>query len=122
MSRHGEAAQDRRSALTQHLTELTRAPRTPKSTAHSRARRYIETCLVQEGFEVQEHPFDGPGFDGFNLFTRPVPETDDLPLLVMGAHYDSVTDSPGADDNASGVAALLALAVDVHAMRDQVKL
>ncbi len=28
----------------------------------------------------------------------------------MGAHYDTVLDSPGADDNASGVAALLAIA------------
>lgn len=31
-------------------------------------------------------------------------------LLVVGAHYDSVATTPGADDNASGVAALLALA------------
>jgi len=32
------------------------------------------------------------------------------PLLVIGAHYDSCGDTPGADDNASGVAALLELA------------
>ena len=31
-------------------------------------------------------------------------------LLVIGAHYDSRSDTPGADDNASGVAALLELA------------
>ncbi len=31
-------------------------------------------------------------------------------LIVVGAHYDSAPGSPGADDNASGVAALLALA------------
>lgn len=31
-------------------------------------------------------------------------------ILVIGAHYDSVFGSPGANDNASGVAALLALA------------
>jgi Zn-dependent M28 family amino/carboxypeptidase len=30
--------------------------------------------------------------------------------LVIGAHYDTVTGSPGADDNASGVAALIELA------------
>ncbi len=29
--------------------------------------------------------------------------------LVVGAHYDSFGDSPGADDNASGVAALIEL-------------
>jgi Zn-dependent M28 family amino/carboxypeptidase len=31
-------------------------------------------------------------------------------IVVIGAHYDSVVAGPGADDNASGVAALLALA------------
>lgn len=31
-------------------------------------------------------------------------------FVVVGAHYDSVDDSPGADDNASGVAALIELA------------
>jgi hypothetical protein len=31
-------------------------------------------------------------------------------ILVVGAHYDSVLDCPGANDNGSGVAALLALA------------
>jgi Zn-dependent M28 family amino/carboxypeptidase len=32
------------------------------------------------------------------------------PLVLIGAHYDSVPGSPGADDNASAVAALLACA------------
>ncbi len=32
------------------------------------------------------------------------------PRVLVGAHYDSVTDTPGADDNASAVAALLACA------------
>lgn len=31
-------------------------------------------------------------------------------VVIVGAHYDTVLSTPGADDNASGVAALLALA------------
>jgi hypothetical protein len=31
-------------------------------------------------------------------------------IVVIGAHYDAVDDAPGADDNASGTAAMLALA------------
>ena len=31
------------------------------------------------------------------------------PLLVIGAHYDTVSSTPGADDNASGIAGLLEL-------------
>src|SRR5438270_4902636 len=34
----------------------------------------------------------------------------DLPIIVIGAHYDSVFGSPGANDDGSGVAAMLALA------------
>lgn len=33
-----------------------------------------------------------------------------LPIIVVGAHYDTVDESPGADDNASGIAALLEIA------------
>ena len=36
--------------------------------------------------------------------------------IVVGAHYDTARGSPGADDNASGVAALLALA---HELRER---
>ncbi|MGR4068713.1 M28 family peptidase [Billgrantia sp. C5P2] len=36
-------------------------------------------------------------------------------VLVVGAHYDTVRGSPGADDNASGVAVLIELA---HLLRD----
>ena len=32
------------------------------------------------------------------------------PIIVIGAHYDSVVGSPGANDNGTGVAAMLALA------------
>ncbi len=35
---------------------------------------------------------------------------DDQPALLVGAHYDGMAGTPGADDNASGVAALLAVA------------
>ena len=35
------------------------------------------------------------------------------PIVVLGAHYDSVPISPGANDNASGTAVLLAIAQEV---------
>ena len=35
-------------------------------------------------------------------------------IIVVGAHYDTVPSSPGADDNASGIAALLELARIFH--------
>lgn len=40
---------------------------------------------------------------------RPLPSFSQLPILI-GAHYDAVPGTPGADDNATGVAVLLELA------------
>jgi Zn-dependent M28 family amino/carboxypeptidase len=40
------------------------------------------------------------------VITRPGPLDE---ILLIGAHYDTVRGSPGADDNASGVAGLLEL-------------
>ena len=42
-----------------------------------------------------------------NIVAEWPPARADLPLFIVGAHYDTVRGSPGADDNASGVAALL---------------
>ncbi len=50
---------------------------------------------------------------GVNLLTRPLPDRPDRPLFIVGAHYDSRAETPGADDNASGVAGLLELAASL---------
>jgi aminopeptidase YwaD len=48
--------------------------------------------------------------DSANLVVE-IPGTDpDAPKVVVGAHYDSQRESPGAADNATGLAALLAMA------------
>jgi hypothetical protein len=41
----------------------------------------------------------------------------ELPLVLLGAHHDTQCHNPGADDNASGVVALLELAVLLGAQR-----
>lgn len=41
---------------------------------------------------------------------KPEPENDPGKIVIIGAHHDSVPDSPGANDNASGVSAVLELA------------
>ena len=51
-----------------------------------------------------------------NVIARPK-HLADTPFILVGAHYDSVPGCPGADDNASAVAAMLACAkaIAVHA-------
>ena len=47
---------------------------------------------------------------GFNVIAELQGTTHPDEIIVIGAHYDAVPGSPGADDNASGVAVMLELA------------
>jgi len=38
-------------------------------------------------------------------------------IIVVGAHYDTVAGSPGADDNASGVAGVIEMARELAPLR-----
>ena len=69
---------------------------------------YIEAQMKAAGAVVvrQEVRVDGVAYH--NVIARFGPK--EGALLVLGAHYDSAGATPGADDNASGVAGLLELA------------
>jgi Zn-dependent M28 family amino/carboxypeptidase len=68
---------------------------------------YIDAAWRAQGYVPERETFTAVGVDCANLvITRPG-RLDEL--LLIGAHYDTVRGSPGADDNASGVAALLEL-------------
>jgi Zn-dependent M28 family amino/carboxypeptidase len=97
-------------ALRGHVERLASVPRPPGSPAHQSARHYISGHLQAAGFGVFERHNAAVGFDCVDVMTDPFPGRADLPLFVVGAHYDSIAASPGADDNASAVAALLELA------------
>src|SRR5258707_11121653 len=93
--------------LRQHVAALAGTPRTPGSPEHRAAASYIRHHLQQAGFTALEARFDWADSPGVSLLTQPLPDQADLPLFIVAAHYDSIPNSPGADDNASGVAALL---------------
>jgi Zn-dependent M28 family amino/carboxypeptidase len=67
----------------------------------------IERVLRDCGWAVEVEGFTGAGRRQRNLIGR---RGGPGPPLVIGAHYDTVVGSPGADDNASGIAVLLELA------------
>jgi Zn-dependent M28 family amino/carboxypeptidase len=81
------------------------APRhyTAERDSNRRACEWIRSRL--EGFRYVVR-LDGP-YDNVIALPR---SADGAPLVLVGAHYDSVPGCPGADDNASAVAALLACA------------
>jgi Zn-dependent M28 family amino/carboxypeptidase len=72
-------------------------------------RSYVREQLETFG-TVEEHRFQEGSEAATNLILRLPGRHADLSPLLVGAHYDGPLHSIGADDNASGVAALLELA------------
>jgi len=97
-------------ALRRHVERLTAyGPRhRTNPTAVTVALRYLTECLASYGHQVVVERY-GPDAHEVNLLTG-VTGGGDLPIVEIGAHWDSVPASPGADDNASGVAGALELA------------
>jgi Zn-dependent M28 family amino/carboxypeptidase len=71
---------------------------------------FIEREFVSLGFSVESQFYESEGAKVRNLVAERSGSRPDLHCVVLGAHYDSVIGTPGADDNASGVAGLLELA------------
>jgi hypothetical protein len=71
---------------------------------------YIRKTLEASGYEVAVQSFASHGLAVSNLEVVLPGHGRAQQNVVVGAHYDTVAGSPGANDNASGVAALLELA------------
>ena len=101
---------DLKERLHNHLKEIVRERDPYFSTAgHFFVKEYIRKQLAQWG-KVEIHEFEVGGKTFQNLILNlPATNNQQTPILI-GAHYDAVPGTPGADDNATGVAALLELA------------
>ena len=77
--------------------------------SYTRACDFLFDSLDQTGLAVQKIPYDIDGQKFYNIEARK-PGIQDQDIIIVGAHYDSVLGSPGANDNGSGVVAVLALA------------
>jgi len=93
-----------------------------KPDALKAAAQYVEQSLAELGLACDRQEYELP----VSAFNAPATETGritfanldatqrgtikDDEIVVVGAHYDSVRGSPGANDNATGVAAVLEIA------------
>lgn len=87
-----------------HLTAL-EGPRNTGPLKKATA-AYLEEQLRSFGYEVELVPSRYSDNVTAQIDGSRTPHK----VFIVGAHYDSVRDSPGADDNASGVAGLLEIA------------
>ena len=83
------------------------------------AARYVETQLQAAGLTVTRETYEVDSESAANLIATLPGRNRPDEIVVVGAHYDSVFGSPGANDNASGVAALLCIARALAAEPDQ---
>ncbi len=71
---------------------------------------YIAEQFAAAGYKPARQTFQARGHTFVNIEAELPGTTNPEAIVVVGAHYDTVPGSPGAGDNASGVAGLLALA------------
>ncbi|MBQ3920641.1 MAG: M28 family peptidase [Firmicutes bacterium] len=83
---------------------------------------YIRLALKKAGLDPISDEFTVPGFPGTfeNIYVRI--GRPGKPLVLLGAHYDSVPVSPGASDDGSGVALLLEAARHFAPLADKVNI
>ena len=102
-----------RDHLTQHVQALAKMigeRHIWRPAALDQAVRYIETIWHGQGYKVERQPFVVERQTVYNLAVELPGSSRHDEIVVVGAHYDTVRGSPGANDNATGIAAVLELA------------
>lgn len=69
----------------------------------------IEHSFLDAGYRPTRQEYEARGKSFANIEAQVTGQEFGQEIILVGAHYDTARGSPGADDNASGVAALLAL-------------
>ncbi|MBE8997620.1 M28 family peptidase [Nostoc sp. LEGE 12447] len=90
--------------LLNHIQKLNFQRYTTKE--RSLTRTYITTELKKFGWKPKLEKFS----EGVNIFAERIGTNKGAKAILVAAHYDTVALSPGADDNASGVAVVLEVA------------
>ena len=71
---------------------------------------FLEGSLAKSGYEACRQGYEAAGVTCYNIEAEIQGSDRADEIVIIGAHYDSVEGSPGANDNATGAAAVIALA------------
>ena len=110
-SNHASTEKVEPERLKAHVVTLSQTflPRDWEHTANlDKCADYIRAHLSSAGAAVEFQPFEARGHQYRNVIGRF--GVGKGSKVIVGAHYDACGPKPGADDNASGVAALIELA------------
>ena len=96
-----------------HVSEIAREPHPMGTAANGRVRSYLVAELESLGLELDLQTVSAPNVFGsgepvdvVNVIAW-IPGTANTKAVVLVAHYDTVPETPGANDNSAAVAALL---------------
>jgi Peptidase family M28 len=106
-----------REALREHVNALAVdiGPRTSlNSDSLVRTSNYIHSIFEEAGLSVREQHYQYYDQRMTNVLATPPSAAGASAYYLVGAHYDTVPGTPGADDNASAVAVMLELARRFH--------
>ena len=80
---------------------------------------YIERTLSGYGLKTTAQVYDvaGQPVRNIEVMWEPPGATAAMPTIIIGAHYDSPEEAPGANDNGTGVAAALELAFALRSLK-----
>lgn len=77
---------------------------------YDKAASYLEGELEGMGYDVERQPVESRRATSYNLIARLEGSDRADELVIVGGHYDTAGEQPGADDNASGAAGVIELA------------
>ncbi|TQN32574.1 peptidase M28-like protein [Haloactinospora alba] len=101
-----------------HIEEIAQGPRPVGSPAHAETRDHLVDQLdtwgwdteVHESVGLASHADDTRHMAAVDNITATLPGSDPTGTVVLAAHYDSVSGSPGAADDGIGVGTILEVA------------
>lgn len=103
------------------VTELSSYNRYYQGDGIDSARDWLLERFLRLGLNAHLEQISIAGYEGYNIVAEIDGSEDEEAIYIVGAHYDAISENPfhlapGAEDNASGTAALLTLAkvFDTH--------
>lgn len=89
---------------------------TPKGNQHlAEVRNLVNAQFTQHQLKIERQAFKWEKVKGENVVSNKDANSESKKVFVVGAHMDAAKDSPGGDDNATGLAGLLEV---MHVLSD----
>ncbi len=108
-----QSTADRLRETVDHLSQKIGERNLGKPAKLAEAADFIQKSFESMNYAIERQSFVVTGFERFqchNLIAQVLGKDKQDEIVLVGAHYDSAQGTPGANDNGSGVAALLEIA------------